>query len=59
MGQEAMHAILNIIDAPPAFRICSLNELAKKYLLERSKEEMFEDVKRTRQLVENLQHAFG
>ena len=54
-----MHAILKNIDAPPAFRICSLNELAKKYLLERNKEEMFEHIKRIRQLIENLQHAFG
>lgn len=59
VGQEAMHDILRNIDAPSGFKTCPLNELGKKYLLERDKEGMFEHVKRIRKSIEKLQHAFA
>jgi hypothetical protein len=58
IGQEALHAILKNIDAPTPFRTSSLKELGKKYLAERNKEPLFEHVKRIRNVIENLQHAF-
>ena len=58
VGQEAMFAILQNIEASPTFRRSSLKELGEMYRSERDKEPLIESVKRIRTVIEEMRKGF-
>lgn len=58
VGQEAMFAILQNIDASPIFRTSSLRELGEMYRSARDKEPLIENIKRIRTVIEEMRKAF-